>query len=243
MPTLVLLLCASLAPGCASVTAPSPESKPSSEESASPIDLVVLDGSTYYRAAAGRPDTIPAENVDLQSVAGKVKSRLPANKDGYERLKDGDATYLEPGASLHAVEGYDPSFRIAARTDGAWGLYEVFENPDAERTAELLDIEGKAEFVSVRDWPTIDVAEEVHPVRRPEGAASLVGAVLEAPLRHISEEPGKYHLAFKLEDGTESVRRYEPNSGELYLSGGESPSGVVLPEEFQESIRQALRER
>jgi hypothetical protein len=210
-----------------------------SEDVAAPIDLVVLDGSTYYRAAEGRP----AENVDLQSVVGKVKSRLPANEGGYERLKDGDATYLEPGASLHAVRGYDPSFRIAARTDGAWGLYEVFENPDAEGTAELLDIEGKAEFVSVRDWPTIDVAEEVHPVRYPKGVASLVEAVVEAPLVRISEEPGKYHLAFRLEDGTESVRRYEPDSGELYLSGGESPSGVVLPEKFQDEIRQALREK
>jgi hypothetical protein len=41
------------------------------------------------------------------------------------------AAYLDPGTPLYAVDGYRPSFRLAARREGRLVLYEAAENPSA----------------------------------------------------------------------------------------------------------------
>ncbi|CAA9395771.1 MAG: hypothetical protein AVDCRST_MAG22-872 [uncultured Rubrobacteraceae bacterium] len=205
------------------------------------MDSARIDGILYDRGAYGQDRDVPAGAVDRRSAVGRVESRVAS----YD-LREGEATYLKPGAPLYAVEGYDPSFRLAARRDGGWALYEVAHNPGAEKASELLDVGGKVESIGVED--TFEVGntgpEEVATVRGQEKVGNIVDATLDAPLGQISRGSFRYLVVFHLEDGTRSIRWYELRSGELYLS--ENPSerdpytGVVLPGAHREAIRRAL---
>ena len=201
-----------------------------------------MDGILYDRGAYGQDLDVPAGDVDLRTTFGRVGSRAASHD-----LREGEATYLEPGTRLHAVEGYDPSFRLAARRDGGWALYEVAHNPGAKKPSELLDVGGKVESVGVEDTfegTAGGAREEAAALLGPEETRTVVGAALDSPLVKVSPGPFRYLVVFHLEDGTRSLRWYEPGSGELYLSedpGERDPyAGVVLPEAPREAILRAL---
>ena len=93
----------------------------------------------------------------------------------------------------------------------------------------------------------VSSAEEATPALGPEDAEEIVEAALGARLRRVSGALFDRRLVFHLEDGTRSVRTYDPRSGELYLgedSGGDaSYTGVVLPRDVRASLRPAPRGR
>lgn len=64
-----------------------------------------------------------------------------------------------PGTELREVEGYRSSFRLAAREDGAWQVYEADVVPDAETGADLLDLEGKVEQISLVEGAWFDLTD------------------------------------------------------------------------------------
>lgn len=200
---------------------------------AAPPDSMRLAGITYESAG-----TVSDETVNRRSVIGRVKNDVDTNLHRETRLRDGDATYLEPGTPVYAVEGYKPSFRVAARSDDRWVLYGVVENPDARSAEKLLDVAGRVKRVTVRQ--EVPEAREVTPVRQPEETAALVDVVLESPVVWVSRDFTRHDFVFELDDDTEVVRRYEPRSGELYLSQGETYAGVVLPEKYRDDVSEAL---
>lgn len=233
-----VVCCVALSVGCSSSP---PSSSPGGGATAAPTDSVRIDGTLYDRGAYGQDRDVPPGAVDRRSAVGRVESRAASHD-----LREGEATYLGPGAPLYAVEGYDPSFRLAARRDGGWALYEVAHNPGAKKASELLDVGGKVESIGVED--TFEVGntgpEEVATVRGQEEVRAIVDATLDAPLGQISRGSFRYLVVFHLEDGTRSIRRYEPRSGKMYLS--ENPSerdpctGVVLSGSPREAIRRTL---
>ena len=206
-----------------------------------PPDAVRLDGVTYMRDVYGREGEITVASVDRRAAVGRVESEVAS----YE-LRDGQANYLRPGTRLYAVRDYDPSFRLAARKGGKdgsgnrWTLYEVWSNPRAGSAAELLDVRGEVERVGLKTFASDGEVASV------EGAEAIVDAALDAPLRSVSGSSVNHLLVFHLRDGTRSIRVYDPRSGELYLGDkpgeGESSTGVVLPEEVRQTLRQALRD-
>lgn len=198
------------------------------------LDLVRFDGITYEWIGP-----LPAESVNRDKAVDAVKAELAANvnREPYDVPEDGYATYLEPGTPVHAVKRYDPSFRIAARTDQKWLAYEVVENPAAEKTEGLLDIRGKVIRVTVRDAPDDGGTAAF---RRPNEARAFVGTVLDLPTRRVfAASAASVYLAFELDDGTEVVRPYEPASNELQLEKGEDASGVELSKELGEALEEA----
>jgi hypothetical protein len=212
-----------------------------------PPDSVRLDGITYERGAHGQQGKIPAASVDRGAPLGTVEYE----EESYE-LRDGQATDLRAGTRLYAARGYHPSFRLAAREgggDGRWEFYEVRENPGAEDAADLLDVRGKVERVAIEASGSareVSSAEEANPALGSEEAERIVDAALGAPLRRVSGARFDRRIVFHLEDGTRSVRTYDPRSGELYL--GEYPgedaasyTGVVLPRDVRASLRPAPR--
>ena len=214
-----------------------------------PPDSVRLDGITYERDPYGREGEIPAASVDREAPLGAVESEVAR----YE-LGDGQATELRAGTRLYALRGYDPSFRLAAREgggDGGWSFYEVRENPGAEDAADLLDVRGKVGRVAIEAFGTareVSSAEEANPALGPDEAERIVDAALGAPLRRVSGAHFDRVLVFHLEDGTRSIRTYDPRSGELYLSKywgkeGVSHTGVVLPPDVRGALRPAPRGR
>lgn len=240
-----LVSCMAFCTGCSS--APGPSSSGDGADAALPHS-VRLDGVTYQRGAYGQDGEVPTASVDRRAAVGKVESEV-ANYD----LRDGQATYLRPGTRLYAVRGYDPSFRLAAREENengpgnGWALYEVWSNPGAKDAAELLDVWGKVERISVLDTfeRSANAPEEVASFREPGEVTATVDAMLRAPLKRTREDAYRYYVVFRLEDGTQPLRPYNPRSGELYLSRGEAgdgpSSGVTLPEKFRNSVEGALR--
>lgn len=213
-----------------------------------PIEFVRFNGITYVRAGPLKNAVVPSRTVDRGSLVGRVEVRRsePGGMPDSNEPRDGYASSLEPGTPVYAVEGYEPSFRVTARvggTDGAWALYEVAENPRAQKGARLLDIQGKVRYVGVLKGNYDRGEKETVIIRDPERVAALVDAVVSAPIRKLSTAPTSHHVVFHLEDGTVSFHRFKPRSGALYLSQGDAYSGVLLPERFRESIQEALRER
>lgn len=225
-----MLLC-SIVVGCSSGTA-------------APVDFLRFDGITYVRSGTTYNRTVPAQLVDRASAVGEVESRRqqPGGMPRKDEPEDGYAASLEPGTPVYAVKGYDPSFRLAARRQKEWALYEAVANPSATTGAGLLDIGGKVSYLEIEEAYRQAGEESKVAIRDPNTVDSVVDATLNAPLEPLPEGLPKYLLVFHLKDGTRSVFRYRPSSGDLYVVRDYSSAGVVIPERFRESIERRLRE-
>jgi hypothetical protein len=87
------------------------------------VDFVQLSGIQYI---AGLGAQVPSvSSTQLGAVVGRVRCQLSALKFSEERgpNQDGDAAYLTVGTEVHAIHGFGPSCRIAARIDGANRVY------------------------------------------------------------------------------------------------------------------------
>lgn len=185
----------------------------------------------------------PSELSERGPLAGKVERLIPGNLDktGYDWLESGDSNHLKPDTPVYAAKGYDPAFRVVARGDEGWTLYEVAANRSAESAAALLDVESKTYAVGVRKWPDA-AGGDAYSLRGRKEVAPFVDAVLKTPVGRISADDysSGVFLVFKLDDGTQTACFYEPDSGELYLSEEDPFLGVVLPDKLREDLRRAL---
>jgi hypothetical protein len=170
----------------------------------------------------------------LGAVIATVHCRMEGSvlDSGY-RPKDGDAGFLNPGTPLYGVSGYKASFRLAAWEDGRLTLFEADSNPAARIGGDLLDISAKVQYIGINSQQ--DGLTELAAVRDRVVVDALVGTVLNAPVnQQLTDHSGaSYFTAFHLNDGTTVVRAYWPNTGEL-------SRGIVLPQEFRQTIEQAL---
>jgi hypothetical protein len=151
---------------------------------------------------------------------------------GY-RPKDGDAAFLNPGTPLYGVKGYKASFRLAAWEDGRLTLFEADTNPAARVGGDLLDISGRVQYIGINSEQ--DGVTELGAIRDKAEVDSLVGMVLEAPVnQQLGDHSGaRYFVAFHLSDGTIVARAYWASTGEL-------SRGIVLPQQFRQTIEHAL---
>lgn len=243
---MLLLGAGMLLAGCSAVPNGSAHSSGAEAADAAPQESVRIGGITYVRGNYGQGGTIPAKAVDQRTLVGKVKEQAA----GYN-LGEGQATRLGSGTPLYAMCGYNPSFRVAARearqndadeAGGAWALYEVESNPGAEGVDDLLNIKGKVGRIDLE----VFITDDGKPAKResfslgPEESADVVDVAQIAPLRRVSSLYSKGLLTFHLEDGTRSIRVYDPYSGELFLSENQDwESGVVLPGEYRRLLMPA----
>ncbi len=260
-----VVLCALLSSGCSPEAGTAPDTPPSAapsttlhseatEPTSFPMaivdwaDIVKFEGITYLAASEAGGVGRPLKKEDLGPKFAEVRHKLQDNvNDPAYETKNGDAGFLEPGTPVYEVEGYDPSFRLAAYD--AYGgktltLYEVMSNPKAKEASDYLDIEGKVRYIDIEaEVRFIEPRRgkgrvELATIRDREQVRSLVSMVMEAPLE---VEPGSfddngkvYFIAFHLEDGTASVQTYYADEGKMYF-------GASLPKEFQETIERAVR--
>lgn len=85
------------------------------------VDFIQV-GSTHYVAGPGSATTL--QESDLGPAYAIVKFKVSGNVcDPNYKLKDGDAAFLETGATIYEVKGYPPSQRLAARRQGEILLY------------------------------------------------------------------------------------------------------------------------
>ncbi|HEV8193825.1 MAG TPA: hypothetical protein VGP82_20420 [Ktedonobacterales bacterium] len=196
------------------------------------VDFVRFDGIMYVRSTqSGRV----VEAADLGEPYAQVRSKLDGHvHDSGYRPQDGDAAFLEAGTTVYAVRGYSPTFRLAAHVDGQLALFESDTNPHAKVGADLLDIGGKVEQITVNSED--DATTVLATIAQPAQVSQLVTAVLTAPVdqRRASADGTRYFIAFHLHDGTQVVRAYWPGTGEL-------ARGILVAPSFNAVIMQALQ--
>ncbi|HEY3369089.1 MAG TPA: hypothetical protein VGK74_28870 [Symbiobacteriaceae bacterium] len=182
------------------------------------MDFVRLDGITYVanHLDQGRPLTL----ADLGPHYGTVRFRVSDNvSDPEYRVKDGDAAFLAPGTKLHAVNGYNPRFRLAANWGDQVTLYEAGTNPKAKTGADLLDLADKVTRISIgspEDGHLLAAVTDAGQVQ------NLVATVLSTPVFPPGQRGGSAtsgvdlcFLTFHFMDGTASTRAYWYDTGVL----------------------------
>ena len=87
------------------------------------IDFVQLSGKQYIAGLDGQVP--PVSSAQLGAVVGRVRCQLSALKfsETPGPNVDGDAAFLPIGTEVHAIDGFEPSCRVAARIDGANRVY------------------------------------------------------------------------------------------------------------------------
>ncbi len=162
---------------------------------------------------------------DLGPELYRVAFRGDGYSGAFHHWQDGDATYLNPGTPVYAVRGYSPEFRLGTLEQGKVFLYEADTNPSAKTGEDLLDIRGKVRVIDILSKKERETAlgaiDEGHAVER------LAGMILESPVDQGSgDHDGPcYRLGIRLADGTNVVRTFWLESGEL--SRGIMTSPVV----------------
>jgi hypothetical protein len=131
------------------------------------VDFVQLGGITYVASGGPAPGAHQLPESDLGAVYGQVKTKLSGSQDPNHQLKGGDSAFVSPGTQVYRVNGYRPTFRLAARHDGRLFLYEADTNPAARFGADLLDLEGKVGYIGINS-PT-DGTTQLATVKDPPG--------------------------------------------------------------------------
>lgn len=92
------------------------------------VDFVQLSGTEYIAGLDGLVP--PVASTQLGAVIGRVRCQLSALN--FSEMPgpnvDGDAAFLPIGTAVHAIDGYEPSCRVAARIDGANRVYLAHRN-------------------------------------------------------------------------------------------------------------------
>jgi hypothetical protein len=182
-----------------------------------------------YRAPAGRR----LRDGDVGAQITVVRCKLAEHRvEGPDKRLDGDAAYLDPGTPLYAVNGYRPSFRLAARREGQLVHFEAAENPDARTWGDLLDVGGKVRQIAVEDRNLRRLAT----IADRDQVDRLVALLLRSPLgtSKVCVDRGNVLLAFHLDDGTATALGYNLPSRRLDCRD-------PLPSPFGATIRTALR--
>jgi hypothetical protein len=234
---LVVAMVALLTGGCDLVTTSTVSGGPGCrklvrQDAADYVNFVKLNQITYTadRPVVGRT----LGEGDLGPVHATVRCSLRDKLDPTRgEPQDGDAAYLEAGSPLYQVDGYRPSFRLAARQDGRLVLFEADTNPEARVGRDLLDLEGKVRRISVNS--RADATTELGVITDPKQVAGMVRMLLAGPVdqrvQPAGEQPVRL-LAFHLLDGTATVRVYDPGDRRVQR-------GILVPRRFGELVEAA----
>lgn len=227
---LVLLAALVLVVACGPASASSAGSGP---------NIVQLNGMVYQTRFqfinAGRPLTA----ADLGPVHATVRYRIEGQVPPYDfrfngrRAAKSYATPLAVGTALYTVNGYAPTFRLVAEHQGQLVLFEAVYSPHADRGADLFDIAGKVQSISVHDttigMPQIAMVDDPHQV------ATLVDLIGQAQKFDALPPfaPQYFVLVFHLHDGTVVERVYNFAIGGLSID-------LELPRQFQSIMQQII---
>ena len=87
------------------------------------VDFVQLHGIQYIADLGGSGPSVASDQ--LGSAVGRVECQLSVLKFQAQPgpAVDGDAAFLAVGTEVHAIRGYEPSCRVAARIDGINRVY------------------------------------------------------------------------------------------------------------------------
>jgi hypothetical protein len=194
------------------------------------VDFVQWNGISYL---AVEPTTTPVSESLLGPKLGITKRKLAGNEtDPSYKVQEGDAAFLAAGTPIYTMSGYRASYRIAAKNAARLLIYEADTNPKARTGADLVDLDGKVDYMTIGDSNDRELAT----IRDPSLVAHLVGLILQARVDQSVQPPPagpQYFVTIRFHDGTQSVRAYWPSTGEL-------SRGILAGPEFGHAILAAL---
>jgi hypothetical protein len=188
------------------------------------VDFVRFGGITYLaNFHAGRD----IQQTDIGPQFATVRHTLSGTvNDPNYQTEDGAAAYIAAGSPVYRVNGYAPTFRLAADRGGRFMLYEADTNPHAKTGADLLDIGGKVRSITVNDESGTS-ERTVVTITDPQKVRALMALLLAAPVdqTHEAGNGPQYFLTFALKDGTQVIRAYFPESHDV-------ERGIIVPAAF-----------
>jgi hypothetical protein len=194
------------------------------------VDFVQWNGITYLHvptssAAAGQPI------LGLQ-VATTTRKLAGNETDPSHQLQEGEAAFLDAGTPIYSLREYRAAFRIGVKTANGIAIYEADTNPKAKTGADLLDLDGKVDYIGFAEANQ----DEVAAIRDPALVAHLVGLILQAPVDQSAQPPPAGPQSFvtiHFHDATRTVRAFWPSTGLL-------SRGIMAGPEFARAMLGAL---
>ncbi|MDQ1725305.1 MAG: hypothetical protein QOG52_2333 [Frankiaceae bacterium] len=178
------------------------------------VDFVELNGVSYLSTAQFLTDD-SFVGARLGVVRRATAQAAPAG--------EAVAAFLPVGSEVATFTGYKPTFRVVARAQQGWKVYEA-QGTLGSTGADVLDIADRVTRIDV-------LSAESHGalVRGSIGDSSTVTAIVSALLasRVIGSDgaaPSSY-VAFAMTDGTRVIRPY--NAASHRLGGIEVPAAAA----------------
>jgi hypothetical protein len=131
---------------------------------------------------------------------GEITYQMADRACSDHQLRNGDAAYVQEGAKVYAVEGYETTFRVMAEGD----IFQVNDKEEGGTLADFYDIEGRVDAISLisrEDASFISSFEE-------EGKNAFLEEFFEQEyvgfptIYEEVEAEDPILLRFELEDGT-----------------------------------------
>lgn len=141
-----------------------------------------------------------------------------------------DCGLLNDGEQVYSIKGYQTSFRLAVRSSNEIFFFEVAQNPHARTGADLLDIAGKVQFITVAPIDNPDSATRT--IRNPANILKLVNTIVTAPIAPQAQctfQGSQEALIFHLADGSVVEISYWPS---ITMLSTDWPQCVQLPQNF-----------
>ena len=192
------------------------------------VDFVQWNGITYLHVPPASPG---AGEPALGPQVAAIKRKLADNETNpSHKIQDGEAAFLDAGTAIYSLTDYRASFRIGVKSASGIAIYEADTNPTAKTGADLLDLSGKVDHMTVAD----SNGRELTAIRDPAVVAHLVGLILQAAVDQSVQPSGsQYSVTIHFRDGSQSVRAFWPSNGEL-------TRGILAGPEFARTILSAL---
>jgi hypothetical protein len=194
------------------------------------VDFVQWNGVTYVAATgpASAATSDPAIGAQLATTTRKLADN---ETDPAHKLQDGEAAFLPAGTAVYSLRDYKTGFRVAVKGSNGVVIYEADTNPRAKTGADLLDLAGKFDYITVRD----STGQEAT-IRDAAVLTRVVSLILQAPVDQSIEPPPngpQDFVTIHFLDRTQTVRAFWPSTGEL-------SRGIRPGPEFTQAVLAAL---
>ncbi|MEO8541590.1 MAG: hypothetical protein ABI577_17745 [bacterium] len=205
---------------------PGPPASPSASGAMSEADIVQFGGISYMRQSQipGAEGGV-VEPGAIGPLYGVITGAAGATTDS--AVVDCSASRLPPGAELHSVGGYAPSFRLAT-ADGV--VYEAVASDRATATGEYFDLQSRVEAIILRDPAD---GTQLGKIEDSRSVALLTSLFLESEPGSPAPDGEKVWLTFELFDGSSVARPYG-------LDDHVAWPNVRLPSRFNDAILLAI---
>ncbi|KAA0546306.1 hypothetical protein FZW96_16520 [Bacillus sp. BGMRC 2118] len=109
------------------------------------VDMVMIQDIKYQHHFPDSPDENQQISVEKGKELGKVTYKMADRACSNHKMRNGDATFLEEGTTIHAIEGYPSSLIVFANDK----VYVAETHPKATTAGELYPIDNLVKDIHI----------------------------------------------------------------------------------------------